>query len=180
MPRPSKQKAAARKRNKSSSDTASEWEETHSEGYSSGTESPESMSETEGNDKGDDEGDDGWRREQQRLYSLAYHAPPMKTVSQIKWLGEWMSSDMKQTKRKAGETLSATTEKKLQGSYTKKSRTTTWRREKHAKEQASDIRGFFKLVSGRSRVSLKGSPTQPLHHQDAKIASGSTVAAACG
>ena len=80
MPHPSKRKVAARKQGKDLADTASEWEETHSSSYTSETESPDSTSELES----DCEDSEEWRYEQRRLYSLAYNAPPMKTVSQGK------------------------------------------------------------------------------------------------
>ena len=54
-------------------------------------------------------------------------------------------SDIQQLKRKAGE-MSTAKIKKPRGPYSKKSRTTLWRQEKHAREHATDIRGYFKLV----------------------------------
>lgn len=77
MPRPNKRKAAARKRNKEISNSASEWKETDSNGYSSGNESPDTVSEV------DSDGEDGerWRDEQCELYSLAYRMQPTKVVS---------------------------------------------------------------------------------------------------
>ena len=143
MPRPSKRKAAARNRDKIPTETASEWEDTENSGSSSGTESPDSMSEL-GSDGDDNE---EWRCEQRRLYSLAYRVPPTNAVCQHKCQTERKCTDIQQLKRKAGEVSADLIEKKPRGPYSKKSRTTIWRQGKHAREHASDIRGYFKSVS---------------------------------
>ena len=156
MPRPSKRKEAARKRERIFTDTASKWEETGSDGYSSGTESPNPMSEPES----DCEDTEEWVSEQCRFYSLAYCLPSVNPVSWGKCEGNEPHSDIQQLKRKAGEVSSAPIEKKLRGEYSGKSRTTHWRRDKHAREHASDIKQYFKPVSRGKGV--EGSGTHPV------------------